>query len=364
MCLIITRDAGVTFPLDKFIEAYKNNPHGWGYAVPDKGRLLVQKHIPSDGEDVEEQARTLHDVLHTEFKNDQVMLHMRWTTAGETILRNAHPFPVLEFEEDGVDLRMAHNGTIHKYKPGYNAKNKWESDSRVFVREFVRPLFKRMVDYYDGFYDEMLDDKFIYNILSDQIPNSSVLSFIDGYGNTLEVNALGNTGEYDSDGWWVSNTYSFKEDYRKPKNNTATNTANRNGYRTGRVFKNGRWVDPDDEYDYEAWWMDRFAGADTYEKGKTYQVGYTTPPKDDNIVPMDDKNHATDTKTERFSEKYDCTPEELYALTDDWIDLIAAEAPEDLILLIKELLNDCYVLNITKQNLLKKLKEQHDAKAA
>ena len=69
------------------------------------------------------------------------------------------------------------------------------------------------------------------------------------------------------------------------------------------------------------------------------------------------KGHALDTQIERSTEKYDITDvSELYGISDDWLELIADEAPEDMMLLIKELLNDAYCMNITIQNMSKKLK--------
>ena len=226
MCIIIQRDPGVEIDFEsRFKPAVINNPDGWGVSIPDgNGRLqtikeLVDKPDPED----------LYRFVQEELIEDKVMLHLRYTTAGDTSMRNLHPFPVLEYSKDGVDLRMAHNGTIHKYKHAINSEMKWESDTRNFVRTFVRPLFKRLIRGWDT--EEILSDPFVYNLLDEILPAMSVLSFIDGYGNTLQVNPKGNGGDYEEEGkLWYSNKYSFNPKHRVPA------TSN---YNNGSVYRNG-----------------------------------------------------------------------------------------------------------------------------
>ena len=198
MCIIIQRDPGFVIPRDKFDNCVINNPDGWGLSVPDgKGMLSTIRSV-----DGETNGDEVYSLLHDEFKDDKVLLHLRYTTAGETNLRNAHPFPILEEEVDGVDLRMAHNGTIHKYKHAMTSDLSWESDTRNFVRTFVRPLFKRMVAGVGP--NELLKDEFITKLLNDQLTAASVLSFIDGFGNTLNVNGEGNGGKQEEVGTTVT----------------------------------------------------------------------------------------------------------------------------------------------------------------
>lgn len=204
MCLIIQRDPGFEIPFDKFSSAVKVNPDGFGLSYPDNGKLItLRDHNKPDAE-------KLYRLVNEELIDHPLLIHLRYTTAGETILRNSHPFPILEKEKDGVDLRMAHNGTLSKYKPLATEKSS-ESDTRRFVKEFVRPLFKRLAKGMEP--EELLNDPFTKKLLEDQLNASSVLSFIDSEGHTLQCNATGNGGSQD-EGWYYSNTYSFKEDHR------------------------------------------------------------------------------------------------------------------------------------------------------
>ena len=204
MCLIIQREPNFEIPFDKFKNGVLNNPDGYGLSFPEGNKLEVLRSAESPDID------KLYRLVNEELIDKKLMIHLRYTTAGATNLRNAHPFPILEKSKDGVDLRMAHNGTLGKYK---SLANKGESDTRMFVRSFVRPLFKRLVKGMSV--KELLEDDFTKAILEDQLTAASVLTFIDGDGNTLICNETGNGGKKE-EGWYYSNTYSFREDYRKP----------------------------------------------------------------------------------------------------------------------------------------------------
>lgn len=223
MCLIIQRDSNFEIPYDKFEAAIINNPDGYGFSYPDdNGRLITVR--SADEPDPEQLYRTINEDL----KELRMMIHLRYTTAGATNLRNAHPFPVLERDKDGIDLRMAHNGTLHKYKDPKSD----ESDTRKFVREFVRPLFKRLARGMEP--EELLNDDFTKKLLEDQLTTASVLTFLDGQGNSLICNETGNGGKRE-EGWYYSNTYSFNPSHRVTPSTKVTSTTKTNGSGTGAV---------------------------------------------------------------------------------------------------------------------------------
>lgn len=202
MCLIIQREPNFEIPYEKFAAAIKVNPDGYGLAFPDGNRLVTLRDPSTPDPEV------LYRLINEELIDKKLMLHLRFTTAGETNLRNAHPFPILEKKVDGIDLRMAHNGTLFSYK---NKAAKWESDTRAFVRMYVRPLFKRMAKAMSP--EELLHDPFIKELLEEKLTTSSVLTFLDGEGNTLICNETGNGGKQE-DGWYFSNSYSFNSSHR------------------------------------------------------------------------------------------------------------------------------------------------------
>lgn len=206
MCLIALRNPRFVIPYDKFESAVVNNPDGYGMSYPDQdGKLITLR--SADKPDPE----ALYRIINEDLADQKLLVHLRYTTVGDTILRNAHPFPILERDKDGIDLRMAHNGTLSKYRPQSNTSS--ESDTRVFVREFVRPLFKRLAKGMSP--EELLSDDFTKKLLEDQLSAASVLTFLDGNGNSLICNEKGNGGKQE-DGWYYSNTYSFNPKHREP----------------------------------------------------------------------------------------------------------------------------------------------------
>lgn len=293
MCIIYLREEGVDLPYEKFKTSLMNNPDGFGVSVPDKdGRLYTLREL-SDDPDPED----LYKFLHEEFSGEKAMIHLRYTTAGETSLRNCHPFPVLEYKTDGVDLRMAHNGTISKF-----VKSKSDlSDTRHFVKDYVRPLFKRLIRGHD--IEDILSDPFVNKILDDMVPSTSVLTFIDGFGNHMIINEKGNGGGW-KEGWYHSNDYSFDVNHR------TKSTYGYGSYYTGQTYQ-------------------PYRGGTTYTGPKTAV---------DNTKSEGKKNFAMDTKQEYFSEKYDVTLEDMGAWDDTLIAEIVEEFPSDAEILIKELL--------------------------
>lgn len=212
MCLIIYRPGGVELDRNDFETAVLNNPDGWGLSTPDvDGRLYTIREVPKDSTDADQ----LYTMLHTELRDDPVMVHLRYTTAGDTVLRNAHPFPILERDTDGIDLRMCHNGTLGRFSPGTKDPNQWESDTRVFVRTVVRPLAKRFVHSGMVSPDELLDDPLFNYLIDEQLTAKSVITFMDGNGEFRTINGKGNGGDWEKEsGCYFSNDYSFDPSHR------------------------------------------------------------------------------------------------------------------------------------------------------
>lgn len=285
MCVIIERNPGFKIPEDKLESAIITNPDGWGLCFP-SGNGELQTARSALAPEVE----LLDSVLHEQLRNEKIMLHLRYNTAGATNLRNAHPFPVMERGPDGVDIRMAHNGTIHSYKP---SKDDTSSDTRLFVRDFVRPLFKRMAKVIEV--EEVLADPLIKTILEGMIPSSSVLSFMDGYGNTLTINETGNGGKREEE-WYYSNKYSFNRTHRTGVTQGNFTQGTSTGYGNGTLSQNG--------------------GTQTTVT-TTSQATSTTP---------------------LFTEEYGINQEDLLHLDDTSIKQLTIAKKDDAQLLIKELL--------------------------
>lgn len=347
MCLIILKEEGKTFKKDKFLTAVENNPHGYGVSVAlGNGRLLTKKAIDYDKE------MLYNDIVTDEigkYGEYPVLCHLRYTTAGKTILRNSHPFPILEFDKDGVDLRMAHNGTIFGFKPKQTDKDSWSSDTRKFVKEIVRPLIKSMwagnkIDRTDFESEEdkilwlasemktLLESPVLTKVLEEFIPASSVLVFIDGFGNTLYINKMGNGGIVE-DGVYYSNKYSFNKGHRAEKKNQHGNYSN--------VY---------------------------YPKNSQGSYG---SPKTTTVKPAEVKSNVKKLEDpvsyeRKFSKDYNIENfgDVLY-FGDELLETIKDEAPDDLLELTKELMLELYLAiseNTKLKGVLKDLQNKNQEK--
>lgn len=361
MCIIYHKPKGVVIPYElKFKPSVLNNPHGYGISVVDKDNMLLTLRAVPDKPDPE----TLYRLITEELDNEDMLIHLRYNTVGRTTLRNCHPFPILERGEDGVDIRMAHNGTIANFRPPNGSPH---SDTRMFVSEVVRPLFKRLCDSYDDPSDA-LNDPMIYKILSSMIPTSSVLCFLAGDGQSLKVHPVGNGGGEQEEGYWASNVYSFRANYRTPASTYTT-------YDKGPTaeYAQGHTAWGEDYYD---WWTEQdakraskqttsiagypTASAPIYDKPKTVvEVKTPIPP----IPPL--KDFAKDATVELFTKKYGLTNiEEVFDFGDDLIELLKDE--DDLVLLVKELILEMHQAKRTIAVLAERNRdlEKTDAQAA
>lgn len=325
MCIIFQRDAEVAIDKEAFLTAFDNNPDGYGIAYANgDGTCTMLKGLDMDGED-------LFKLIDEDLYEHKMMIHLRYTTAGATSRRNLHPFPILEAEADGVDVWMCHNGTLSDYKHAWNHPREWESDTRNFVRTYVRPLFKRLIKGMTS--EEIFSDKWVYELLDEKLSAMSVITFIDGYGNTLEVNALGNGGKYE-EGLYYSNEYSFDPLHRNPRSATGTSVTRHSG---------GQSYGYHDFDNYNDWWDDELKNKENKEEKK---------------------GHAMDTQVTTFTDQWGIDPDDIYQMNDDTIEYLKDEEPAMMVSLLKELLVRCFdaeqevaKLNTKKDKAEKKIAE-------
>lgn len=334
MCLIVMRPKNLVIPFDKFETAITNNPDGYGLTYPagDGKRMLALRSAEKPDPD------KLYRLIQDELKDVDIMLHLRYNTAGDTVLRNAHPFPVLTHKSDGIDLRMAHNGTIYKYK---TKADKGESDTRCFVRSFVRPLLERINR---GMYSEdYLQDEFIMGLIAEEIPTSSVLTFLDAEGNSAIINPQGNGG-FNDGGIYYSNKYSFNKSHREP---TTVVTSYPSSYKTNAQ----RHVPVDPQKDVE----DYSGFISVIDKEPTYKVGDRVETSNGHVgtvesssygwveislddgseiycmeytlkhAPKDDKTEEENAREEVFYTICGLSAEELICMTEEEIDNFVAD---------------------------------------
>jgi hypothetical protein len=206
MCLILAREPKVELPYENVKHAVLNNPDGWGYIIPDRGKLEIRRHFNPKGTDPDDVYGVLEDN-----PDSHVFLHLRFCTAGSKNKDNVHPFPALTQRKDGMQVWLMHNGTVNEFKPA--AKDHF-SDTYHFTDKVVTPLLRRVV----GFTGKkaLLQDPFVNQVIEKFANNWSKFLLVDNYGNFTTV------GEgVQKEGYWLSNEYSFTPRYREPvKKNT------------------------------------------------------------------------------------------------------------------------------------------------
>jgi predicted glutamine amidotransferase len=214
MCLIAYLKNKSFADYDALESAHENNPHGWGIVYAQDGRLHACKKHASF-----EVFKNAMDLVPDDVP---ISIHFRWATHGDKSENNIHPFDVLTFEEDGVDVCMMHNGVISGTSVLGETNDK-RSDTALYVEYLVRPMLKE-------------SPKLMYNtgfqkMVSRDIGITNKFLFMDGAGGVIIINP--NSGHFpvkDSIDIWYSNTYSLTTSYRHNKVGKSTYDSSLHGH--------------------------------------------------------------------------------------------------------------------------------------
>jgi hypothetical protein len=318
MCLILIREPNVNLPYDSLKNAVTNNPHGWGYVIPDRGKLEIRRHFDEKGTDPEE----VMDVLEN-YMDKRIFLHLRFCTAGDRSKHNVHPFPALSKRKDGMQVWVMHNGTMSAYRKAQSTY----SDTFHFTNEVINPLLKRVMNYTGK--TGLLKDPFVGTVLEKFIDGWSKFVLVDNYGNYTTVG-----DGVQQPGYWLSNDYSFKPEYRKPA--VTTTTPKTFSYKPGHKTTQNV-IDAEYEDVYKGRCMPPFSTSTDNictNDNKEKLSNQVTPLKvSEPQAPLDLEDRV------KFSELLGLQSiDDLYGLTEsDILDLVT-EYPEVMTVLIQDLL--------------------------
>lgn len=223
MCVIIHREPNIEIPYDKIRSACKVNADGFGFAVVDRGRLVLRRVFEAKGNNPEAVMKLMEDA-----KAHDIYIHLRYKTRGATDLSNVHPFTVLKQKKHDMDVQFMHNGTM----AGFG--NQAECDSKDFAQTILTPLMDKLR--WGVGEEHLLSDPTLKTILTKYAGSTSVFLLTDNFGNNLKINE---DNGVDFDGWWASNEYSFNAYHREPAK-AVTNTR-------GWVQGKGWEKDPEDK---------------------------------------------------------------------------------------------------------------------
>lgn len=185
MCVMCKLEAGAEFD-PQFIWVYaKENPHGFGFMWPEKGRVKTYNSM-ADADKAKEYFQKFLDA-----KVD-FAFHCRLASVGAKNLQNTHPVKILSIDDgDPKDVYMMHNGTFS----GVGGE-KDMSDTYNLATYYLAPLFKKYPDIY-------LNEDF--TDLLDTLIVSSKLILLDSDSNWVIINECLGQFYGEEDKVWISN---------------------------------------------------------------------------------------------------------------------------------------------------------------
>lgn len=182
MCLAIYKPKTSKFPSKATLKtAWENNPHGAGLAIITGNEVKIIKGLMT----FDELILVIESGL---FNDNEVVIHLRWSTSGSIIPELTHPFPVSRDNKDLMSLEIEtdkaviHNGVM--FSPKINDY----SDTAIFTKFLALK-------------SNITDDEIKSIIKNDRL----AIVTKDG------VNLYGNWEIID--GLFYSNTYSLKTSY-------------------------------------------------------------------------------------------------------------------------------------------------------
>jgi hypothetical protein len=203
MCVILAKNAEAEVPYDHIWSAANTNQHGFGLAIADRGKLIVNRYFSIEGNDPDKIARLMEEA-----KGLPALAHFRFRTQGEKNIDNCQPFHLLTNKKHDTDIVFAHNGTLPEFSNSSNSA----SDSALFAQSVVLPLLERSLAI--GVEpEELLADSVVSTILRQFAGNASKFSLMDGNGKWLIINVQQGVSQPYG---WASNSYSLNKTRTPP----------------------------------------------------------------------------------------------------------------------------------------------------
>ena len=178
MCIIVHKPAEARIPAELVQAALALNSDGWGLmGFAADGRTLVERHPHSDPAAITNALKR--------HASDDIVLHLRQRTRGDTGTENAHPFKVAEH------LYLMHNGTlpIHSRVAG-------KSDTWHFVHDILRPLHAR--------HAALFEDPAFLSLLEMSLKPENKVVLLNSHHKSIAV--LNRPYGAEFEGLWLSNT--------------------------------------------------------------------------------------------------------------------------------------------------------------
>ncbi len=222
MCLIHTLKADTIISNAWLKNIYQKNSDGIGAMLIEDGKMVVKKYVPKN-------FRRALRWYRREVEGREGVVHWRFATHGAVNLDNAHPYPVLTKEEDGIDLYLSHNGVMSEFdastdlsdltRGGYTYRpgRRWtmgEVDDRSDTYHFIRVVILPLVKPEFGGHPDNAHNPAIHALIASHIGDGNKLVFMDGNGRVSYVNG-DEFVKWDYYDLYCSNTYAWDYASRK-----------------------------------------------------------------------------------------------------------------------------------------------------
>ena len=109
MCELLAISSEKPLKTNKYLKTFynhsKHHPHGWGLAIKDKNKYIIDKEPQKANNSIK-----LKEILEKDIITDNLIAHIRLATLGNMIKENCHPFS--KKDNLGRTWLLMHNGTI------------------------------------------------------------------------------------------------------------------------------------------------------------------------------------------------------------------------------------------------------------
>lgn len=207
MCIIVIKPKDKELQKRKVLKTcFERNSDGAGYMFAINNKVIIKKGFMTFNEFYKS---VIKDYTDNNLKDNNLVMHFRIGTSGESKLGCTHPFPIsdeyesLEKLEVCTSVGVCHNGVISNMNSRYNKY----SDTEIYIKNVLAPIMKLNKTAYLR--------KDIQNMIL--LTTNSKLCILDNLDNLVQI------GEFVvDDGYYYSNStykpytppkYSYNYDY-------------------------------------------------------------------------------------------------------------------------------------------------------
>lgn len=156
MCVIIVKTKEGKLPSKQDLKnCFQRNSDGAGFMYCNSKKEVVIDKGYMDFDSFYQRFEKLCK-KYNDFKNKNLVMHMRISTAGGVKRENTHPYPicnsikVMKMLNNTCDIGIAHNGIISIAQPSKEQETNGINDTMVFIRAYLNPIYEDWNECFDN----------------------------------------------------------------------------------------------------------------------------------------------------------------------------------------------------------------------